>query len=393
MVAQRLPIPPDELDYFLGDISKDRHAYGLGRHLGEDVFVKRSATAGAARREHEAFQLLYASAGERLVPRPRGLEGAVLYLDVVDGIRLFDLLRLLRRIAGEPADPRLAARALEACGILLGRCTARLERIQTLLTGASVLDPPTPYPFDRKVRQLLSHLSRLLGLAPLSPALHRELDNLGRDWDRSVSLPFRDATPKNIIIADPGLAVRCSAAVGERLSRIRERLANPDLSWFRRVDILDIDLASIEHLTTPEDDFISLLAHEISHDLPVTPPAGVAGLQARLARAPERAALALFVRYLRFGGRKASYRLISPTGFATRFRYDDAAFYFAALPAALAAIDPGFGRRNPAVLERCRAIGRALSELGFDDPAAQASTVDAQVRYWQESPLELSGAL
>jgi hypothetical protein len=175
------------------------------------------------------------------------------------------------------------------------------------------------------------------------------------------------------------------------------------------VRLVHFDLTSVVHRTAPEDDLFSLLAH--AGTLPITRtllaelspglqpwPNAVAELVSRIHPGirpdPERAARALLVRYLRFGGRKLLYRLINPAAFAVRFRYDDPGFYFARLPDALVQLDPGFAASFPLVLARLQQLGKAIALLppwsardAQDD--LYRARLGLEIPYWQESPLEI----
>ncbi len=378
-------ISPDDLDYFRTDISKDQVRHGMTPGPAGHVFLKRTPSPAHARREHDTLCRLFAAGGEPLVPEPLGVAGSDVVLGLTDGIRLFELLRMLRSLATAPEDPLLAQRATDARDVLLARCLEREQRIQTVLRT----DPEAvriPYPFDQKIRRLLDHLARLCDLPPADARLRRELDLLAELWSAAACVPFRDATPKNILIADPDLAIRAGRDPAARMARLRDRLASGAPDDWRRIPILDVDFTSVEHLTAPEDDAISLLGHQISHEGPA-----VATLAAIGRRAPQRTALGLLVRYLRFGGRKLSYRILNPTGFRVRFRHDDPAFYFTSLPGRIAGLSPAFAARFPATLARCRRIGEVAVRLGPpapDEPDFYLGWSNLPPSYWQESPLE-----
>jgi hypothetical protein len=174
------------------------------------------------------------------------------------------------------------------------------------------------------------------------------------------------------------------------------------------VRLVQIDWASVTHLTAPEDDLFSLLTHAAS--LPTSErllaqlvpgvaawPQAVAELAGWIHPSiqpnPQRAARALLVRYLRFGGRKLLYRLLNPAAFAVRFRYDDPGFYFERLPAALMQLDPGIGVQFPLLMARLLQLRQTIallppwSSIEAVHDLYQAS-LGLAVPYWQESPLE-----
>ncbi|WP_371347441.1 hypothetical protein [Ancylobacter sp. IITR112] len=390
------PCWPDVLDRFRADISKDEHFRGREEGSGRGIFVKQVRDPANGRREFEALRCLAAAPGETLVPRPLDLTDSELHLELVEGIRLYDLLRLLRQIGD--GEPQLGPVAGDVARRLLGRARRRAERMQALLGEAAGSLSTGPYPCAIKVEGMFSLLSELFGLPPLDDAMRVELDAFRERWDAAVSVPFRDATPKNIIVAVEALAVGRHPGEAARRAALARLLADGDEAFWREVPLFDIDFASVEHLTVPEDDMVSLLGHEASFraltEVGAADAAPVAGELAEIARRnPPRAALAFFVRYLRFAGRKVAYRVVNPVGGATRFRHDRFGFYFQALPRLLAALDPTLVAALPATLARWSAIGTAalpFDRAGGGGRDAYLAFVGRPVDYWQESPLELA---
>ncbi|AWB33018.1 hypothetical protein DBV39_04000 [Orrella marina] len=290
--------------------------------------------------------------------------------------------------------------------------------MQAVLLKESHSIASQPYPFSYKIIDLLTTLSELLSVSSspsslasgstsgsvsraysLSGAVKAELEVMQTAWNRVSTIPFRDATPKNIIIAIPALVpIAHLTSMTQREQALTELMDREDSFW-ESVPIVDIDFTSTRDLTVPEDDVISLLGHHSTvrflqgeyERLPLLP-----GLE----HSVERTDLAWFVRYLRFGGRKLLYKLLNPIGFAVRFRYDEPCFYFEQLPRVLST---EFRDRYPAIFglllrlrdhaERYR--GEAFSDCAKDhylaylsrcDPTLSESSI--QSWYWQESPLE-----
>lgn len=378
-----------DLAYFRADISKDEHYRGLGRRGGRDVFVKQVRDRESARREFEALSLLAAAEGEPLVPRAHDVSGCELHLEVVEGIRLYDLLRLLRQVGEADAECRGAADG--AVRLLLNRCRVRLERIQILLAAAAPVLSVGAYPFDAKVVRLLAMLSRLLGQGPLGNEVLAELDAAKQIWVDHVRLPFRDATPKNVIVAVESLAVGRHPDEAARQTALVRLLKEKGMSFWESAALFDVDFSSVEHLTSPEDDLVSLLAHEISFQ----PGSDVSVRGLPLMRAlrlhPERSALTIFVRYLSFAGRKVMYGLINPRGGAMRFRHDRHGFYFQTMPRLVTTLHPTIQELMPATLARWDTLAEAAAHLEPDDGLVSdfyLESLGRPVRYWQESPLE-----
>jgi CTP:molybdopterin cytidylyltransferase MocA len=402
--ARRSLVDPLAVAFFRRTISKEERNLGEPDRLVDAGFLKVCESPARAASEGLALDWLRA-ARVGGVPTVRCIQGRSLLIEPLRGIRLYDLLRLLRVLEGQ--SPERAAQARSASLVLLRRSLEQLLRLQRALLAWPAAAQSPPYPLASHLAGLLSIVVRLLGLPPLLPAECRELRELRRCWEATDALiPFRDATTKNILVAIPELAPGPESKPDDRLVQL--------LAWLDRGDIdtvplIDIDFTSVVHRTAPEDDLFSLLAHAGS--LPVSErllPQLVPGVSAwpdavaalvgwidpGIRRNRERAARALLVRYLRFGGRKLLYRMINPAAYAVRFRYDDPAFYFEQLPVALLRLDPGFGTSFPLLTDRLLQVRRAVALLP-SWCASEAShnlyraELGLSIAYWQESPLEL----
>jgi choline kinase len=366
--ARRSLVAPLAVALFRRTISKEERNLGEPDRMEGSGFRKVCQSPEHAAIERSALEWLNSAVG-RGVPAVLAAQGSTLLLEPLQGIRLYDLLRLLRNI-GEQQPERLEQARL-ASRLLLRRSFEQLVLVQrALLRWPSAAQRPA-YPLASHTAGLLAIVVRLLGLPPLQPAECRELRLLRTRWQEGDALiPFRDATSKNILVAIDGLAPGLGITPAERLARL---LAWLDCGECDSVRLVDFDFTSVVHRTAPEDDLFSLLAH--AGTLPITRtlltelipgvqpwPNAVAELVSRIHPGirpdPERAARALLVRYLRFGGRKLLYRLINPAAFAVRFRYDNPEFYFARLPAALVQLDPSFAASFPRCWPACASSGR-----------------------------------
>jgi hypothetical protein len=324
-------------------------------------------------------------------------------MEYVDGIRLFDLLRLLRQISEQ--DAKTATLANNAAVTLMERSLNRLSIIQNALMTWSIRPSLDPYPIKSHLTELMQIVRRLLCLPQLPSQALVELAEFEQIWvTKDAVVPFRDATPKNILIGIPELArAKHSDEVG-RLASLRAWLKHGNPSTVR---IVDYDFTSTEHLTAPEDDLISLLAHHGSLDVGqkilshYNQPWHLAlcnlprDLGLPFSPDSERMARALIVRYFRFGGRKLLYRAVNPSGFAMRFQNDSPVYYFKVLPSLVSDLDPDFQRRWPELFSSLEDISMCISrlpawndiELEHDD--FQRFSADG-LTYWRESPVEFA---
>lgn len=357
------PINATILSYFSDNLNKDRRSLVERDSRLQDQYVKQCESVPAAAHEARVLRLI----NERLpefAPELTGVEGRVIRMRLASGIRLYDLLR---QLSGSPEHERIRATLKERCG-------DRLAKLQPLLKESSITSDP--YPFDVQVSELLRVLCMLLRLPP--PPEH-ELAALASEWQVLCTVPFRDATPKNIIVADP--IVCASLDPTQRREAVGTMLRMPEAYW-QQVSLQDIDFTSTCHLSSPQDDWLSLLGHAVNFpDKHLRWPSACLPL----------CDVTLLVRYLRFGGRKLIYKLVNPTGFQVRFRYDEPCFYFVGLCAHLS---EAFGQDYPELMKTLYAIrdkaeryrGVTLSGSNHDP---YLSTLSEPPRYWQESPLEM----
>ena len=387
------------INYFRFNISKEERNRHTPDLVSNDIYIKRCADDEQASIEYSALSWLADQPGEKLGPNPVARDGRNIALEYVPGIRLYDLLRLLKRLASQERD--CTASANEASSILMRRSYARLGRIQRALLAWAAGRKLAAYPFETHVADLLSRLLSLLELPGFSSAGMEELRDLSEMWAANdAMIPFRDATPKNIMVAIPELAPRGREELVDRQDTLRRWLERGEAE---NVCLVDYDFTSTRHLTAPEDDGISLLAHQGSlhvggHVLSGQNNSWIAAIQdlpetLGLVANPARAARALLVRYLRFGGRKIMYRMINPSGYAVRFRHDSPEHYFQTIPVALDSLDEGFAGRWPEVYSRLRAIDMAVSRLPTWSSAEAnhdhyVESDGADLRFWRESPVE-----
>jgi hypothetical protein len=379
-----------DVEFFVEELWKDRRPFPVAK--SPDDFAKDCFDYPLALIEASVLLVLRERLGEQVVPVPRRIEsGKVLILERIKGARLFDLLRHLSWI-GEVAPD---SGADEIRKMLLGRARERLRKIQLELAQLSPLYCHEPYPLKRKLTSLLDLFLRVLAVQNVPESWRNSLEQFVDYWDSDcASIPFRDATTKNMIVAHPDLTLDCGKdSEATQRAAVRTLLEGAPKEIWETIPIVDIDFSSVVHLTSIEDDPISLNCHQWTFGSEPIEPASFV-LDPMLGRPdPMRAASTLFVRYLRFGGRKLAYFLINPQGFKMRFAYDDPLFYFEKLPALCGALSPDFERTYPDLIAIVNSIYRAARNPSRAD--RELLEVDHLRRYrqepthyWQQSPLE-----
>lgn len=377
-----------DLQFFRRDLSKDERDWLDPEPAGRQAFRKDCLSPWRAEQEAAALRHLAREQGgqtdgnpDPLAPRLVGQQGRYLWLEPLRGIRLYDLIRLLEACTAQESTAVIQT--------LLERSRGRLERLQRHLQDWQGPAGLHPYPLGRKVAGLVHLLSRLLELPPLSAELRQELRLLSQQWRSWAVLPFRDATSKNVLVLIPELDPQHGDL--QRLAWLQRQLQRWPLQRWQQLPLRDLDFSSLLHSTVPEDDPISLLAHQRTLPYSSLRAADLVLLPERYGIEPERAALRLLVRWLRFGGRKLAYRLLHPEACSRRFRHDDPLPYFSTLRRQLRLLDPGLEQRLPRLLERLEAIGEAYRRLQRQEAAAANDAYLARFpqrrQLWQESPL------
>lgn len=355
------------------------------------TFVKDCFSENLAKTEFFVLKLLSGSAGEALVPEPISVENSIICMQTANGMRLFEVLRALRSIELERRD----GLANHAIAILMIRQRQRLAQIQSVLHANIGAIGSSTYPLKNKLTSLLSLLTRILGLQ-LGSEHKDQLSKFAEYWENDCALiPFRDATPKNTIVSHPELSQSRRLSNGEAdrecISNILDK-ANKE--WWESVPLLEIDFSSVEHLTTFEDDPISLHFHEWTFGTCPSEPTSLLLLPTIARVDPFRTAATFLVRYMRFGGRKLAYKLVNSQGFEIRFRYDDPLFYFRNLSSQIKKVSEKFFFEYEILLDLINSIGETTAHLQQSD--AELLRVDYFRKhykkggdYWPENPMDL----
>ena len=241
-----------------------------------------------------------------------------------NGIRLFNLFVELDSLI-EKRDDDISKIKKE----LILRCENKQRLIQKeMLEWRKEQEVRNAYP-HAKLKTIVYILAACLGIVIDQNAIEREIDDINHYWNDVVSVPFRDATTKNMILDSPRLYMENYSSDEERNAYIYKSIIDKTYYEWMDAPIIDIDFSSTIHDTTYEDDVVSLKYHERtwSGHYP-----DVDELLWNGEPDMKRAAITFLIRYFRFGGRKAAYRLIHPKAHRIRFKYDNDLFYFTRLP-------------------------------------------------------------
>lgn len=342
----------DQLRQFKRELWKDQRLLETREQAGVLVLVKHYGMQEEHDTELHVIEHLRAT-GISHVPVIHSSSGDSLTLTYIRGIRLFNLLVELDRLPSH-----LRERGEEAKASLLSRADKNQARIQGALKTIPRLPGWRPYPAGLKILRIIEILAPSLDFVFERDGLERELEELNSQWLPETTVPFRDATTKNMVLEAPALwlgAFDGEDARHEALIRSFEQDEAP--SWLA-ASLVDFDFASCGEISTPEDDYVSLHFHERTWTRPPSSPGQL--LWGDDVPSGARAALTFLTRYYRFGGRKAAYRLLHPWGHRVRFRHDGDAFYFERLPDIVRRLSSDVAERFPQLIEVTTAIARTL---------------------------------
>lgn len=269
-----------------------------------------------------------------------------------EGIRLFNLFVALDSVRIETKGISVQIKK-----DLIERCEERQRAIQNaLIQWREKQVTRTPYP-QSKMLSIIDILSFCLKIRINKEELFDEISRISEYFSSVSTIPFRDSTPKNMILCYPALFAERFQSDNERNDYICQCIQNNSYHQWIDAPIVDIDFSSCIHDTTFEDDVISLKFHERTWN-GVLPEAK--DLIWNSTPDTKRAAISFLVRYFRFGGRKAAYRLLHPIGHRVRFKYDNDCFYFTNLLPFLEHLWPDYKNEYPNLSFFIAAVARNL---------------------------------
>jgi hypothetical protein len=342
----------DQLRQFKRELWKDQRLLETSDAEGGLVLVKHYGLREERDTELHVIEHLRASQISH-VPTIHGTTDDSVTLTYIRGIRLFNLLVELDRLPSH-----LRQHGEEAKMDLLARADENQARIQSALETIPRLTNWRPYPAGMKILRIIEILAPSLDFAFEERGLESELEELNTRWFPMTTVPFRDATTKNMVLAAPDLWLGGFDGEEARHAAIVRSFEADSVPAWMASELVDFDFASCGEISTPEDDYVSLHFHERTWARP--PMSAQELLWGNYEASGERAALTFLTRYYRFGGRKAAYRLLHPWGHRVRFRHDGDAFYFERLPDIVQRLSPEVAERFPLLLEVTKAIARTL---------------------------------
>lgn len=332
----------DAVGLFERDLWKDQRVLECKKIAGQQIMVKHYDTSDELQTEVSVSHYLNEKGVEGIPPIEKDKD-ATTVMPYYSGIRLFNLFVELDALRNDYND-KISSIKRE----LINRCEQRQMMIQScLIDWRETQNGREAYP-HAKIKSIIDILSFCLGIDIDESVIDGEIASINEYWQKTANVPFRDATPKNMILNSPKLYMENYDSDEERSAYIAASIKNGTYKEWMESQIIDIDFSSCIHDTTYEDDVISLKFHERTWEGAI-PSANELLWHGEVNN--KRAAITFLIRYFRFGGRKAAYKLMNPRGHRIRFKYDNEQFYFSRLGQILISLWPGCSSEFPNILK------------------------------------------
>ena len=271
-------------------------------------------------------------------------------LEKIEGVRLFELFVVLDYLATKGVTE-----AIDAKNALLAKCAKQQKIIISEISNVYNKSNLSIYPKIKVVDFIEFFYNAILLNNSLNfcdidlTLLKNEAEELYERFSYYANLnpyPFRDSTIKNMAIQyKPFENIVCDVSTPANLENFARSvytvLKSKSFDNFKSAKIYDFDFASCIDYTTQYDDLIGLLMHERTYSLQTE------NKIIKQFKNNEEFLISLIVRYLRFGGRKLSYKFINSSFHSIRFKFDNGQFYFKKLEFLTKKILPDYFNKYP----------------------------------------------
>lgn len=316
-----LHITEESLNLFVLDLWKDLRHLDVVDLAGSKVLRRFADNSTTIQEELAVINRLQEQAPFR-IPEIQEHTSRYIAFRYIEGTRAFNLLMDLKTLYRNEKEAVYRDLALQLMDLL--EDDLRSFQAVTMRDAVFTADHPT-YPVREKLSALYRILTSILPGTCDFLEIAEDLERIAALYIQNATNPFRDATPKNVILEIPALFQQRFTSYEERLAALKEMCLSGALNrYLEKETIFQIDFSGCKFLCPQGDDWIALNEHESSAWLrsanrPPSPGEGLAGLCTK------------FVRFSRFGGRKLAYRLLNYEGYKVRFMHDNEAYYFFAL--------------------------------------------------------------
>jgi hypothetical protein len=361
------------LKIYHDDLWKDKRIINPRR----DIFVKHSENTYEKNTESSVIQFLHERNIEG-IPKIIEVTDKEIHLHCFKGIRVFELLVQLDELTNKKG----LVKAQDIKRLIIARCIEKQKKIQrTLLEWRKTQSTREPYP-QSKLNSIIKVLAYCTSIKYDVKKVENELEKLNSYWTELVSVPFRDATTKNMVFCSDKLSRIEFKPTDDKIQKERDIIESKlnDNYYWENTLIGDFDFSSCIHDTTLEDDLISIKFHERTFNAnPFVEPSDVIWFGEPNGM---RAALSFYIRYYRFGGRKAAYRILNPVNYIVRFRYDSDIFYFLQLNIIMRNLWKDVDNEFPQLLEITEKLSRTLGSKIAQTDSFYEAYPDANREPW-----------
>lgn len=318
MASEReLAVTDNDLELFYRDLWKDSRLLELEQKNGQ-LYIRRYSDLKTSIEEEYRFIRRFEKRVSFRIPEITEHTANSMTFEYIAGTRVFNLLVDLRSLYQQEQGHQFQALGAH----ILNLVSDDLREFQQLFRtdGKSTLQR-TPYPAGEKLANVYSLLCSVLGLDYPANALQP----IAREYEKHREVPFRDCSPKNIILDIPDLYQRRFDKRSNRLAEVEKLVKSGVLKqMINKETLYHIDFSGCSSFCPVEDDWIALWRHEASSWVETDE-------RFKIDLSSPRQLCSSFVRYSRFAGRKLAYRLLNHSGYRVRFKYDDESFYFSFL--------------------------------------------------------------
>jgi len=302
------------LELYEKDLWKDARKLKLISYNGKTAISRYSDQQGSIEDEVRFLKEIKDKVSFK-IPKILNHTNSYITFEYIKGTRAFNLLADLSELYASDPKGIYFVIAEKLIDILSGDLKEFQEVYRDQKTRVSTTKP---YPVQAKLRNLYGLLSSLLSIK-LDIA---DLDAIAAEYQIKSTIPFRDATPKNVILDIPVLYQKSFQNREARLHAVQKLVKSGELE--KKIDeenIYHIDFSGCFFLCPELDDWIALKKHQSSSWLQNQQPFD--GDQWTTSDLCTH-----FVRFSRFAGRKLAYRLLNGIGHKIRFALDKESYYF-----------------------------------------------------------------
>lgn len=328
---------------FKNEFWKDKRKIDIIKINGKEYFSKYYDTVLEKDTELSVIEHL-TSKGVNAIPDILYSGEKNIIMPYYKGIRIFNFLVVLQKYEKINKDRSKLIKKL-----ILELCAKKQKAIQyELIEWRKKQAYRDIYPIH-KIKTSVSILTDCLNLEYNCNDFDGEIIKLFEYWKKNAAVPFRDSTTKNMLLLDDRLFLPNFRDESERDAYLFNAFDNDSIYELLSKPIIDFDFSSCIHDTTPEDDVVSLLYHEKTWNGQTPHSANLIWNDNNIDC--YRAAITFIVRFLRFGSRKAAYKLLHAKTAQKRFKYDDPCYYFMHLERFASALYPDIVYEFPLIFK------------------------------------------